>query len=203
MNESITKSDPARATRMTLYHYTTPAGLEGIIRTKSIWASDYRFLNDASEFNYGLAIFDRIIGSSTTTFNRPDVVEIVRSFRKVVAASDFSVLITSFCKHSDLLSQWKGYNGAIGYALGFNDDWLTQNAGEQGFRLFPVCYDVGKQQHLVREKIDLLNTLITEGVGSLTPWEVTREWWTQMLLTITALKSEHFKEEDEFRLVKV
>ena len=187
---------------MILYHYTTPIGLEGIIRTKSIWASDYRFLNDATEFNYGLAVFDRILSSSFGTLCDPDVIETISTLRQAATASDFSVLIASFCKHPDLLSQWKGYNNAVGYAIGINDDWLSQNADEQGFRLFPVRYDVGEQEHLVRERIGLLNALIAEGAGSRTTWEITREWWAQMLLTITALKSEHFREEDEFRMVK-
>ena len=42
-----------------LYHYTDAKGLEGIITKKVIWASDYRFLNDANELNYGLMISSR------------------------------------------------------------------------------------------------------------------------------------------------
>lgn len=186
---------------MILYHYTTAAGLRGIVRTKSIWASDYRFLNDASEFNYGLSIFDRILKEDFSTWDDPAIPEMIGNFRK--AASNFSVLIASFCQHSDLLSQWKGYNGAVGYAIGFNNDWLNQNAEEQGFRLFPVCYDSKTQRHLVQQRIGLLRTLLAERREPRTPWEVTKEWWAQMLLTITALKSEHFKEEDEYRLVRV
>jgi hypothetical protein len=45
----------------TWYHYTTSAGIHGILKTKSFWATDYRFLNDATEFHYGLEIFDRIL----------------------------------------------------------------------------------------------------------------------------------------------
>jgi hypothetical protein len=186
---------------MTLYHYTTADGLHGIVASKTIWASDYRFMNDSTEFNYGLAIFDEVLESNFFRDNYADLGEMVRNFRR--PASTFVVLITSFCQHPDLLSQWKGYNSATGYAIGFNRDWLNQNAEHQGFRLIPVVYDAAEQRRLVRERIGLLKTLLAERRASRTEWEVAREWWPQMLHTITALKSEHFKEEDEYRLVKI
>jgi hypothetical protein len=40
-----------------IFHYTTPAGLLGILSSGSLFATDYRFLNDASE--------GAIIGSSS------------------------------------------------------------------------------------------------------------------------------------------
>jgi hypothetical protein len=43
----------AAAPPETLHHYTTAAGLIGILRSKSLWASDCRFLNDRSELVYG------------------------------------------------------------------------------------------------------------------------------------------------------
>ena len=43
-----------------LYHYTTAHGLRCIVESKSIWASDFRFLNDASEFQHGRSIFEKI-----------------------------------------------------------------------------------------------------------------------------------------------
>jgi hypothetical protein len=42
-----------RGSTMILYHYTTTVGLQKIIESKSIWAFECRFLNDASEFQHG------------------------------------------------------------------------------------------------------------------------------------------------------
>jgi hypothetical protein len=33
----------------TLFHYTTAAGLLGILNSSTLWATDLRFLNDAQE----------------------------------------------------------------------------------------------------------------------------------------------------------
>ena len=37
-----------------LYHYTDGAGLRGIISSGQIWFTDYRHLNDPSEFLHGI-----------------------------------------------------------------------------------------------------------------------------------------------------
>jgi hypothetical protein len=82
---------------MALYHYTTAAGLEGIIRTKSFWASDYRFLNDPREFRYGLDIFEQEMKSKAhcTRFSS-DVIDLIERF--VLSATQekyFSVFIAA------------------------------------------------------------------------------------------------------------
>jgi hypothetical protein len=43
-----------------LYHYTDAKGLYGIIDTKQIWASSYRFMSDAREFEYGFDLISEI-----------------------------------------------------------------------------------------------------------------------------------------------
>ncbi|MET4324004.1 hypothetical protein [Bradyrhizobium sp. RT5a] len=42
--------------RMIPYHYTSAAGLHGIVASRSLWTSHYRFLNDTSEFLHGWKI---------------------------------------------------------------------------------------------------------------------------------------------------
>ncbi len=44
-----------------LWHYTDAGGLQGILRTETLWASDPRFLNDATEFNYGLEVAEEAV----------------------------------------------------------------------------------------------------------------------------------------------
>ena len=36
----------------TIYHYTTRAGLQGILQSNTLWASHSQFLNDPAELNY-------------------------------------------------------------------------------------------------------------------------------------------------------
>lgn len=95
---------------MELCHYTNLNGLHGIITSKSIWATNYSFLNDLEEFNYGLCCLENFL-------NGPPSEEHLSSWRahlsKVmdyIKANDLpEIYSTSFCKSKDLLSQWRGY----------------------------------------------------------------------------------------------
>src|SRR4051794_37392114 len=44
-----------------LYHYTTLAGLMGIVSDSTLWASDARFLNDSSELSYAAQLIDGVV----------------------------------------------------------------------------------------------------------------------------------------------
>ena len=46
-----------------VYHYTDAAGLQGILDSGVLWATDYRYLNDSSELRY---IFDLAVQSAET-----------------------------------------------------------------------------------------------------------------------------------------
>ena len=39
-----------------LYHYTSVRGVEGILKTKSVWASVLHFLNDSKEWKHGFEL---------------------------------------------------------------------------------------------------------------------------------------------------
>jgi len=42
--------------KINLWHYTTLDGLKGIISNQNLWATDYRYFNDSSEFFYSKSI---------------------------------------------------------------------------------------------------------------------------------------------------
>ena len=99
-----------------LYHYTNATGLQGILRSKTIWATQFDFLNDSSEFLYAADFLQRHLQArgdaiSSAGWNLDGLTEAVR-------ASPHHV--TSFCEDGDLLSQWRGYARTNdGYAAGF------------------------------------------------------------------------------------
>src|SRR5258705_9462145 len=67
-DEGGSAAEPDLRGTMTLYHYTTAAGLYGIVHSKSLWTTDYRFLNDPSEFRYGWNIVQRALESRKADF---------------------------------------------------------------------------------------------------------------------------------------
>lgn len=44
-----------------VWHYTTAAGLSGILRSQTLWATETAFLNDASEIDYGTELFRQAV----------------------------------------------------------------------------------------------------------------------------------------------
>lgn len=131
-----------------LFHYTSAAGLDGILRTQTLWASHYAYLNDATEVKHFLEnrlpeIFQDVIlkniGDVKTTilsgkqFADPILNKLLYSTtgREPLAEP----YITSFCTPKDeddrvdqhgLLSQWRGYGKDGGYALVFDTAKLSE-----------------------------------------------------------------------------
>jgi hypothetical protein len=122
----VTETPPTVQLPPLLYHYTTGGGLQGILQSNEIWATDIRYLNDYTE----------LVGS------RDRLLEIMRAVaekprrRNSVLAAQFAdriqheqwpnlrarpagPFVSCFCAKGDLLSQWRGY-GRGGYALGFH-----------------------------------------------------------------------------------
>ena len=52
MIKAITENLYSDIPKETLYHYTTFAGLVGIVDSRVLWASDIRYMNDSAELKH-------------------------------------------------------------------------------------------------------------------------------------------------------
>jgi hypothetical protein len=184
---------------MTLYHYTAAAGLQGIISSKSLWTTDYRFLNDSSEFRYGWKLMVGAIDrreadiKERSSFAWDTIALFLRDTDKATA------FVGSLTPQGDLLSQWRGYNRGQGFAIGFDEAWLGHNATLQNFDISPVIYHPDKQ-NAAADTVDLLvEQLANESTTAVL--ETLNSWRTQAVKTALCLKDHHFSEEQESRLV--
>ncbi len=97
-----------------LYHYTNAIGLHGILRSKSLWASDCHFLNDRSELVYG----HELVRNYLLNQSGPVVAALLRGAPPTDEKAQ--IYVASFCEHGDLLSQWRGYSRTQdGYSMAF------------------------------------------------------------------------------------
>jgi hypothetical protein len=132
-----------------LYHYTDQHGLLGILRSKSIWATHVRYLNDATEFVHGIKIAmqcvkETKIDAESFFKHRPDswprdaprrVGEILDHYVDDALArlNNLPVYVTCFFDSEpgdqpsksqgagDKLSQWRAYSkGSAGFSIGFD-----------------------------------------------------------------------------------
>lgn len=187
---------------MSLFHYTSAAGLQGIIETKSIWATDHRFLNDPSEFTHGWAIVIAALKRRKAELDQisTEVWHSIEALREHSERGGVFAFVGSLTSEGDLLSQWRGYGGGRGFAIGFNEDWLLQNAAAQGFDIHPVVYDPPDQQRAAEDVVALLLKLLSEK-PTMFLTDVMQQWWKHALKVALVLKDKNFNEERESRLV--
>ncbi|CAJ1817709.1 hypothetical protein PEKONANI_01656 [Aeromonas jandaei] len=111
---------------MELCHYTNLSGLQGIISSKSIWATNYSFLNDSEEFIYGLSCLGKYLENYDPSKNkdpcREHLFEVNKHFQEVGTPEIYT---TSFCSTKDLLSQWRSY-GQQGVCIVFKKELIAQ-----------------------------------------------------------------------------
>jgi|SRR5579862_675782 len=142
-----------------LYHYTSEAGLRGIVENDNIWATDIHFLNDWTEFshvfnNESLQTFlDAFISSLPPDIdpeargvtidrvlskrNFPQFLAIIESRPplgkpKEAFVCSFTADAVAGGNPGDRLSQWRGYShGSQGFSLGFDRTLLKQQVETQ------------------------------------------------------------------------
>ena len=136
-----------------VFHYTDSAGLLGILSSKSVFATHYRYLNDVSE---GSLIRDLILPileeEITEIYSKLRERGLLRGFyefhgvrgNRLQAEGFYTSLVNSlddttppfvlsFCRHTEdktikhgLLSQWRGYAGSAGFAIEFDEGELVK-----------------------------------------------------------------------------
>jgi len=199
----------------TIFHYTTAAGLLGIVRSNRLWASDLLYMNDSTEVEYGRQLIIDVAAEVAGEAKCPMAQMLCKSISTVlypVGMVGGGFYAACFCEEGDLLSQWRGYSGGVGgYALGFRVRDLQHvraSTPERQFVLRPVVYDPTQQRDLIRKFLlevdgalaELLDRGLAEreqdvhGIAYVT---IQR----QMLECMLTMKNPAFTEEREWRLI--
>lgn len=161
-----------------LSHYTTLAGLEGIAKTRSFWATNFLNVNDTSEFFYGwhqinkaaLEIVMELIpdakkqpGHDIETICENTTKQFKQHFRSTDGYGH--LYVTSFARgktedHNKrgIRTLWELYNGHKGYCLQFDqndvqgmlekDSWISNY---EGLGMAEVKYGVDRDGHDFRD----------------------------------------------------
>jgi len=93
-----------------LYHYTTSAGLMGIIESGNIWTTKTQYLNDKLELRVTFEYICQEIKQQKMGIERTKTDEELNNMVEALECiPDVNVSVASFTKNGDLLSQWRGY----------------------------------------------------------------------------------------------
>src|SRR5689334_7219324 len=189
----MSERDPARSADRLLYHYTSAAGVLGILERRCLFATDIWFLNDAAEVRFAQArMIERLR-------HRDDLASDLEWLEKLLGvdpgnAVRDSLFVASFCEEPDLLSQWRGY-AAGGFAIGFASGRLAELASSAGGRLVKVEYGREAGRPHLRE---VFEQVVAGGPYS----EAERKRIARSLAPEMArVKEDSFAEEKEWRLL--
>lgn len=124
-----------------LYHYTSAQGLLGILRSKSLWLTDTRFLNDSAEIRFGLNFVLKALDNWEKIEEGDDFADCLASYLRGPLMRQLLLFVFSLSGNRDDLPQWRAYgNNARGFALGlrlrqpglkvlyFNDEAAAEEA---------------------------------------------------------------------------
>jgi hypothetical protein len=197
-----------------LYHYTSVESFVCIMNSGELWASHARYQNDTSEQRL---IWDHVRARVRTrleaaTENDRDRLLLFQSLASSPLELDLYILC--FSKDGgDRLSQWRGYGGSAGVAIGFNPSELIKRCSAfttamsqnqsfpmgWAFLLDEVRYiePVGDEQS--NQIIDILinNPNPTEHESRFTREEV---FSRRVSLSSSRFKHKSFQEEKEWRI---
>ncbi len=204
-----------------LYHYTTTAGLIGIVKSKSLWASGIQHLNDTAEYGYAASVAMNLLRQKLENELDPrnDLYRLL--LKNESRYKDDAVFVGSLSEAKDILSQWRAYcpNGG-GFSIGFAPELLERQAEKQGFNLLKCEYEPTRQSALCEELIRNACTAAEKAQAALRdrpPDFLRGEKLSQRIAQVygiyegfviplksvaPAIKNPSFKEECEWRIVR-
>jgi len=210
MLDRLGETPPSRL----LYHYTDAKGLEGIIRTRELWATNAAYLNDFQELKHTAALVVEAAQARLRTVEdgpvRRYLSELARSWDDPPTDD---VYVFSLSTEGDQLSQWRAYAGRAGYCLGFRpSEWEILEP--VAFRMADSPWDVRlvRVKYRQDEQRELVNQFLSTQTAQINPTTIlfgseaavqTALWTSNLLFSLLAAELKHhsFEEEQEWRIV--
>lgn len=204
-NEALAQEQPPA----TLYHYTSPAGLLGIIESGTLWLTNAAFLDDPNEVTYAHELAIECI----KTVCGPQIDPRLNTFIQHVLTNSADLhrfmkvfYVACLSERGDDLSQWRAYCPSGGYAIGFDASALDKALSAQGLTLRRVIYDETEQKRLLTD--GLKETLLNRGrarahFSGVSDFDYDVEWALSAARTferyLTYFKVPAFAVENEWR----
>lgn len=191
-----------------LYHYTSLAGLIGVLDTGELWASELRSLNDTTELTRGLDLLARAASEHPNSASDDQVRRQFVEWIEQRSGYGPMMFAAAFTEEGNLLSQWRGYCPAgAGVSFGVSYAHITACASANRFRLGKCIYEPVRQKELARIFTDLvLEAARVEGPNTrLDPSQSYHSTFyrleEQVLHWCALMKHDAFRAEMEWRAV--
>lgn len=187
-----------------LYHYTSGDGLHGILKTASLRGTNFAFMNDRSEFTYGVELIRDCLAVKAKGLPDSGIRRALVLAHKVLEAPPCDVYLTCFCEEPDLLSQWRGYGTPDSrYCVELEVGELPRAAAVSP--VSSVIYDSDLHRAMLSTMIDIylmaMNDIAIEDEPAIRM--AASSVAIAALPVVTRFKDQVFHEEKEWRCVSV
>ena len=167
----------------TIYHYTTAEGLAGILKEGALRATNFSFLNDPSEVQYGKEFALRFLETSDDSPRGP-YTDLINQIRLALEAKVVSEsYVACFSALVDDLSQWRAYGMAATerYCIGFDGATIAKIFNTQpGGRFARILYNPKTQRQL-------LNSILARSWQFLVKNKIAAEGWSEVANTVATV----------------
>ena len=198
-----------------LYHYTSLEGLLGIIGSKSIWATNILYLNDASELDYAIRLFrEQVINFQKKIGNAAYLVEwffktLIEYIDNSISSDNYAFFVCSFSEQDDLLSQWRGYcPKGIGLSLGYKLNDLQKSVKEYASLIRRCIYNEEEQVNEINKLIEKTYCKFTtemnqnhKNIYRIILNKSSLDFYTEFMRLAPNFKHPKFIGEEEWRIV--
>ncbi len=196
-NQSFLQDNP------TIYHYTSLETLYRILKDKSLYLTNISFMNDYSEFDQGISMFEREFKEEfKEEWQEGAGTDFMKKIKSVKNIGNYCV--ASFTSLRDSLSQWRSYGmNAKGIAIGWNTYKLKDFCTEQNLA-FGSCVYADKFEHVFKKFIERIMPYVdqVEDINNLDNVKTFNKIILVYFIAITCfIKHAGFSEEKEIRIV--
>jgi hypothetical protein len=212
MIKDITERLYCDVPRETLYHYTTFTGLLGIVKSRALWASDIRYMNDSAEMKHTADLIGNEIAKRIASgHSNPNLLNQFMDWVSHRFTNGHMLFGASFRSNGNLLSQWRGYSSlGKGVSIGFDPAHLLKCAQSQSFQVGKCIYASPEQIALINQVVDAVEILAEDRAGNADDstghpaqsyYTVFEKIESDLLRIAAILKHPSFQEEEEWRIV--
>ena len=192
-----------------IYHYTNIEGLYGILSANCLWASNINYINDSTEYRYGIGLLNDVLDSIIDKLQDDTLKKYLRNIEGVMDCKRQKTYCISFCEYKDSLSQWRGYTGGTnGVSIGFsNQEFAVRHNEGTIYYVEPlkVIYGKPKGRAVLKELIMKMDEFLISEHFYITETQdekarAVKDLFGVLCGYLALLKDWGFREEKEWRI---
>jgi hypothetical protein len=189
-----------------LYHYTSAAGMEGILNSGCFWANNVQHQNDLAELRVAASIFRASIERFRVIDGHDDVMPLFDALRQIMSRVDVSdVYVLSLVANGDDDNLWRLYGDrGKGVSLTFPTLWSLD--WNENWMLVKVQYGEDAVRDFSERSLRMIRTIYRQDLfagDALPPEEYANLLFENVRWFAPAFKLNAWADEKEWRLFRI